>query len=155
MCRTTPHTQKKAPTDKASGPPRLLLSLDSCSMEDQQPPTKPSIAYSGLVICGGLVASEVFCRYMFAHYQHLHPLLENETNRQILARHLGVDTLSLGILGLLGWNARKIIWSVVEEWAYGKKGAVQMDDYNKRMFAVHPEGVRIATFFFWYQVKNS
>jgi len=124
-------------------------------MEDQQPPPHPSIAYSGLMIVGGLVASEMLLRFVLEQIQHLHPVLEPEVHRQILARHLGVDVLSLGILGWLGWQARHIVWGVVDEWLWGKKGAAKKAAYKSRLFTVHPEATRIATFFFWYQVKNS
>jgi len=117
-------------------------------MDDQQPPPNHSIAYSGLVIVGGLIASEIFFRLVLEQCKDLHPVLEPEVHRQILARHLGVDVLSLGILGWLGWQAREIVWMVVDGTA--KKAA-----YKSRLFAIHPEATRIATFFFWYQVKNS
>mmetsp|Transcript_7466 Transcript_7466/g.9714 ORF Transcript_7466/g.9714 Transcript_7466/m.9714 type:complete len:312 (-) Transcript_7466:434-1369(-) len=154
MCKNDTKV-KPGQSGGGGGPPRLLLSLDSCSFEDQHPPPKPSIAYSGVVILGGLIASEMLCRYVLEQVQYLHPLLEIEINRQILARHVGVDTIALIILVSMAWNCRAIIWSVVDEYAYGKKGAVVPAAYMNRLFKVHPEAVRIAVFFFWYQVKNS
>uniref|UniRef100_A0A7S3DNK8 TLC domain-containing protein n=1 Tax=Entomoneis paludosa TaxID=265537 RepID=A0A7S3DNK8_9STRA len=140
---------------KTAGPPRLLLSLDSCALDDQQPPPHVSIAYSGVVIVGGLLASEMLWRLGLEYLQDLHPVLEPELHRQILARHMGVDVLSLGILAVMGWRARSIVWMVFEQWFFGKKGAVAPAAYMNRMFTKHPEATRIAVFFFWYQVKNS
>lgn len=132
----------------------VLLTLDAYARREQQPPTTASICYTGAVILGGLMLSEMISRYFFFQIKDLHPILAKEVNRHILARHLGVDCLSLLLLSLMGWQARSIVWNVMEAWFGGKKGAVPPAAFMNRFYTVHPESVRISMFFLWYQVKN-
>lgn len=144
----------KQQTSSRVPPPRLLLSLDSCSSEDEHPPQRPSILLSGVAILCFLVSTEQFCRFAFWSIRGWHPILEDETSRQILARHFGVDVTSLFLLALMGWQARHIISDVTDEWLLGKKGSVAAAGYMNRLYKVHPESIRIGLFFFWYQAKN-
>jgi len=128
---------------------------DSKNQIDEPPPSRLYVAISGLVILGGMMASEMLWRCILENVQHAHPILEQQVNRHILARHLGVDTLSICIIAISGWRARSIVWNVMEEWVYGKRHAVVPADYKNRLFKTHPKVTQIAIFFFWYQVKNS
>ena len=83
----------------------------------------------------------------------LHPILEDETNRFILARHIGVDFLSCFIVAALGWNARHIAYDMVTA-TFGGKNAMAPAGFEQRVFTYHPAAFRIALFFFAFQVKN-
>lgn len=110
-------------------------------------PPMLSCFVSGLLFVAFLFACEHFGRLVFFHNQHWHPLLEIETNRQILARHVFVDTLSCTICAWLGWSCRDFaLYPVLS----GKFAST----YQQRLFTYNPAAFRIALVFFWYQVKN-
>jgi TLC domain len=151
----------------SSRPPRLLLSLESYSSSRngidhgvdkkkdnastpnfRMSPPLSSCLFTGMVFVAFLVACEQFGRYVFEQNQHWHVLLENETNRQILARHVFVDTLSCTICALLGWASR------YESFYPIMNGTIPLAGYEQRLFAYSPHGFRVSLFFFWYQIKN-
>lgn len=80
-------------------------------------------------------------------------MLEDATNRAILARHVGVDTLSCFVVAILGWKASHINQDMVDAVLRGKKSMPVA--YENRVFKYHPEAVRIALFFLAYQLKNT
>lgn len=113
-------------------------------------------------------------RYVIYEYRYLVPeILEDATNRHILARHLGVDALSCFFCAYFGWQGRKI-WENLLFAAFdfsGKKSSgaekekkkdgkndvssyMPRAGYMDRMFSYHPIGYQCSIFFFWYQVKN-
>jgi hypothetical protein len=94
-----------------------------------------------------------FCHRELCCRQHLHPLFEDETNRNILARHIGVDALSCFIVAYLGWKARHILQDMIDAAVWKKKSMPKA--YENRMFKYHPEACRICLYFFAYQVKNT
>jgi hypothetical protein len=81
-------------------------------------------------------------------------LLEDPTNRGILARHVGVDALSCFVVAGLGWRARYINQDIVDATLRGKKGAMPVA-FENRVFKYYPEAMRISLFFFAYQIKNT
>lgn len=88
-------------------------------------------------------------RSVFLSYQHLHPLLEVEVNRQILARHLFVDTFSCAVVATLGWFLRDYsLYPVL-------KRQVPLAGFEQRLFTYNPSAFRLSLFFFAYQIKNS
>jgi TLC domain len=145
-------------------PPRLLLSLESYSTHGSDDhkknddkassattsmsPPLSSCLFTGLVFVSFLIVCEQLGRLLLWRYQHWHVLLENVTNRQILARHLFVDTLSCTICALCGWLSRK------ESFYPFLNGTVAVADYQQRLFSFSPHAFRVSLFFFWYQVKN-
>jgi TLC domain len=153
-----------SPSIARKGPPRLLLSLESYSShgsdnhkkhDDQKPsatlsmnPPLSSCLFTGLVFVSFLVVCEQLGRLLFERHQHWHVLLENATNRHILARHLFVDTLSCAICALCGWLSRK------ESFYPFVNGTISAADFEQRLYAFSPHGFRVSLFFFWYQVKN-
>ena len=80
-------------------------------------------------------------------------MLEDETNRNILARHIGVDALGCFIVAYWGWKARHIMQDMVDCVIYGKNTMPLA--YENRMYKYHPESCRIILFFFFYQIKNT
>lgn len=122
----------------------------------------------------GLTIGFIFCflwivehtlRYVLVSNQHLHPLLEDETKRNILARHIGVDTLSCFVVAFFGWKARYIlqeVWDTLRrkrltETVIARKKPPQQplsEAYDNRLFRYHPEAARIMVFFAAFQFKN-
>jgi hypothetical protein len=80
-------------------------------------------------------------------------LLEDETNRNILARHIGVDSFSCFVIAYLGWKARHIVQEMIDAVVWRKKSMPKA--YENRMFKYHPEACRICLYFLAYQVKNT
>lgn len=143
----------------------ILWRLSDYARKDQQPPTTAAFLATGAVIVSGLVAAEMACRFILFQIQDWHVLLEQEVNRQILARHIAVDCWCLFLLACMGWMARSIVWHVLEAWFGGcfvgrsSNGSrvpvtVPAGGYLNRFYTVYPEALRISMFFLWYQVKN-
>jgi TLC domain len=160
MCLTSKSSSSSSTT------PYLLFSVDSFaqptatkseanavkqSTAQLQPYSHPpliSCLLSGLVFCLFLLASEHFGRFLLARNQHWHVLLEQETNRQILARHFFVDCFSCTLCAYLGWQTRReSLYPVL-------RGTIPVAGYEQRLFTYSPAGFRLALVFFWYQVKN-
>jgi hypothetical protein len=80
-------------------------------------------------------------------------LFEDETNRNVLARHIGVDSGSCFFVAYLGWKARHILQPMVDATLRGKNAMPKA--YENRMFQYQPEAARITLFFFAYQIKNT
>ena len=150
----TSTTNSPTTTTTNTTTPRVLLTLDSYAKNEDQPPTSGSIFITGVVILIGLICSEMIFRLFFFLIKDWHSILQEEVNRQILARHIGVDSFALFLLTLMGWQGRSIVKDIFDEWFFGKKGAFATAAYLKRFYTVHPEAVRISMFFMWYQVKN-
>eukprot|EP00934_Nitzschia_sp_Nitz4_P003336 Nitzschia sp. Nitz4//scaffold250_size28497//16634//17659//NITZ4_008126-RA/size28497-processed-gene-0.13-mRNA-1//1//CDS//3329544219//3326//frame0 len=148
----------KQPESKdVNASPRLaLVSLESYSADG--PLGKPKgqeLITTGVIAIVFLIASEHFLRFLFASVQHWHPILQVETNRMILARHLGVDALSCFIVTFLGWDASKTIGSdMIDAIFRGNRRAVPVA-FENRVFKYHPESLRLTLFFFAYQIKNT
>jgi TLC domain len=90
----------------------------------------------------------------FLSIQDSHPVFEDETHRNILARHVGVDAFSCFVVAALGYQARHIVQDLVDA-ALGRKQNAMPVAYEQRMFTYQPEAARITLFFFAYQVKNT
>eukprot|EP00542_Grammatophora_oceanica_P014477 CAMPEP_0194047744 /NCGR_PEP_ID=MMETSP0009_2-20130614/25364_1 /TAXON_ID=210454 /ORGANISM="Grammatophora oceanica, Strain CCMP 410" /LENGTH=260 /DNA_ID=CAMNT_0038693437 /DNA_START=320 /DNA_END=1102 /DNA_ORIENTATION=+ len=95
-------------------------------------------------------------RAFFFNIKHLEPVLEDETNRHILSRHIGVDTMSCLIVSYMGWTARHIMQEMYDAVMLGRNNpkAMSKEGYEKRIFQYYPETARICVMFFAYQTKN-
>lgn len=182
MCRLTKNTTTTTNTktlSRSNSNVRVLFTLKSFESSDDENtkngsrydiPNFASCFVTGCIIIVGLLGAEFALRYVFEQNQQWHPLLENETNRQILARHLGVDTLSCLICVVLGLLARDLCMDVLnlfvpksnnhkgKDDADDKKSklvALHPADYGERLFSFHPSAFRLSLFFFCYQVKNT
>ena len=80
--------------------------------------------------------------------------MEDETNRNILARHIGVDAVSAFVVTYLGWSARHVVQDLIDATIGGKKNAMPIA-YEGRMFTYQPEAQRLTLFFVAYQLKNT
>lgn len=94
-------------------------------------------------------------RHVIAQYAYLDPILENETNRAILARHLGVDFICLAICAYIAISNRHVCADMITHGlSYGKSDSMSEDGFEERIFKYHPGSQRLLTMFFVYQVKN-
>lgn len=116
-------------------------------------PSKVSQLGTMAIIIAVLVGIETLLRRFFYSIQDSHPILEEEVNRWILARHIGVDALSCFVVAFLGYTSR----SVVQEMLPGRAGGATLTagGYEARMFTYHPAAQRITVFFVAYQLKNT
>jgi hypothetical protein len=135
-------------------PPRLMVSLDSFSGKDGGPPSFASCAITSLAIIAFLTTMEMSMRHLLVSYQASHPILENETNRNILARHVAVDVLACAIVFGMGWSSRHLCAGVTDAVFFGKPNAMPDAGHETRLFTYHPAGFRVSLFFFAYQIKN-
>lgn len=154
---------------------RLLFTIKSFELcGNEIYPNLLSFLVSGSMILLTLCSIEYVLGYILYRQQSLHPLLLIEVNRQILARHVGVDALSCFICCLLGYHGKHLlddIFTIVfkkqhqqphsdKEYDNDKNKAEKQQlmhtkDYGLRLFRYHPEAFRVSFFFFWYQVKNT
>lgn len=144
-------------SDKVTGAEQnrglFMFSIESFSGHNGVPNAKSQFS-TGAVIILILMAIEMSLRQFFASIKDFHPVLENETSRHILARHIGVDTLSCFVVAFLGWKARYVVQPLVDATIGGKKNAMPVA-YEGRMFTYHPECQRLILFFVAYQIKNT
>jgi hypothetical protein len=92
-----------------------------------------------------------------AKFAHLDPILQNETNRQILARHIATDFSSLVYCAYLAISQRHICHELLLACPLLNKqssDSMRKDDYQKRVYNYHPGCQRLMLIFFVYQVKN-
>jgi len=129
---------------KANKPWNLLIRQDAFA---GGPPNVQSCLTSGLLFLLLLTASEQSFRFFLSSIQQLHPLLEVNHHRCIVARYVGVDALCCVIVSIAGWRARHI-------WFSSKPPATTISGYDHRLYAYHAAAFRVAFFFFCYQVKD-
>jgi len=135
-------------TSKKSSP-LLCIALSSYG----SPLNNAQCAVTGSAIIVLLIISEFIFNKIL---KDAHPLLEDELNRQILARHVGVDVLSCCICALLGYLARDHVMDLFVPIFGAKEGQEKFNiaAYDKRLFTYYPEAYRLSLFFFAYQLKN-
>eukprot|EP00529_Nitzschia_sp_RCC80_P031194 CAMPEP_0113497674 /NCGR_PEP_ID=MMETSP0014_2-20120614/30754_1 /TAXON_ID=2857 /ORGANISM="Nitzschia sp." /LENGTH=363 /DNA_ID=CAMNT_0000391625 /DNA_START=219 /DNA_END=1311 /DNA_ORIENTATION=+ /assembly_acc=CAM_ASM_000159 len=173
MCRKPGQQLKEQRSDGSSS--MFLFSKESFSEEcfnntskksddNKVPPSTTNrnmaLFVTGSIIVGLLVVVEMTLRQVFTYYQDFHPIFHNETNRNILARHVGVDAFSCFVVAYLGWKARHLMQDIVDSTFLGSNKTddnknKKMGTYEDRMFKYQPEAARICLFFFAYQVKNT
>jgi hypothetical protein len=83
----------------------------------------------------------------------MNQVFEDETNRHILAKNLGVDTFSCFICAYLGWSNRSFLMGVIKA-AMGDKKAMDPSGAESRGFSYNPAAFFLSTFFLSYQLKN-
>lgn len=131
----------------------LLLTSKSFESSDGSQPTVLSIWMTVGTLVAGLVAIEQAVRFLLLSYQHTHPILENETNRLILARHIGIDTLCCVVVAMIGLKNINVYKNVLPGLSSEKK-PMTVAGFETRLFTPIPAGQHIALMFFAYQVKN-
>jgi len=131
----------------------FLFSLESYSGHNGVPNTTLQLRTVAAIILI-LFIIEFSLRQFFNSIREWHPVLEDETNRKVLARHIGVDAFSCFVVAYLGWEARHVVQDLIDATIGRKKNAMPVA-YEGRMFTYHPEGQRVALFFASYQLKNT
>jgi len=142
-------TQNGTSSKKCGVERTTRLHLTAESFEHQ--PTVSSLVLTGCFLIAVLVAIEQLGRYVLGLAQNLHPILESEINRQVLARHAFVDCTSLFVIAFLAVRNRHIL-SELRDGFLGRKEVPK--PFENRCFMYHGEAFRILTIFSVYQVKN-
>jgi len=130
-----------------------MFSIESFSGHNGAPNAMSQFA-TGSVIILILLSIEMSLRRIFALIKDFHPVLEDEVNRQILARHIGIDAFSCFSVGFLGFRARHILQPLVDATIGGKRNRMPAA-YEGRMYTYHPEVQRIVLYFVAFQIKNT
>lgn len=86
--------------------------------------------------------------------QDIHPILEDETNQMILARHLGVDFTCCAAVAWIGCANRHHMSDLFGSFlSLGKKTVDEA--YEDRLFKFIPGGNHVLVMFMAYQIKNT
>jgi len=85
--------------------------------------------------------------------QVLHPVLEQKSNCEILARNLGVRALSTFVIAFCGIKNMHLYKDLVFDFLKGSN-ATKASAFEDRLFKYHPCGHRCALLFCSYQVIN-
>jgi hypothetical protein len=102
-----------------------------------------------------LFVLEHMTRYIIAQFASVDPVLEDETNRHILARHIAVDFISLVMCAYVAITNRHSCAEIIKHGlSYGKSDSMGEEGSDDRMFTYIPGSQRLMTMFFVYQVKN-
>lgn len=150
MCGPTKIASKSTTTAEKG---LLLFSVESYKGHDGIPSAK-SRFFTVAVLLLILLAIEMSFRQFFSSIKDMHPILEDETSRQILARHVGVDATSCFVVATLGWRARHVAQDFIDA-IFGKRKNAMPLAYEGRMFTYQPEAQRVTLFFLAYQLKNT
>uniref|UniRef100_A0A7R9WMQ1 TLC domain-containing protein n=1 Tax=Craspedostauros australis TaxID=1486917 RepID=A0A7R9WMQ1_9STRA len=131
----------------------LLLSVDSYVGEKGGLPCRKKMAVTGAFFFTVLLIIEKIMQAYFDSIKDSHWVLASETNRHILARHIGIDSLSCFVVAYLGYKCRHMLMPIYNTVILGKND-MPPAGYDKRLFTYQPESQRINLFFFSYQIKN-
>ncbi len=136
----------------------LILLLTSGSflqtVKDKKTPTKPSkksVCLTIAVLVTFLVLSELLHRYAIGLFlMDYHPLFAVEKHRNVLARHIGVDSFACLIISFIAYINRHLLHDV---WTF-KRSSDPQKAYD-RIHTYHPEAHRVLMFFIAYLVKGT
>jgi TLC domain len=91
----------------------------------------------------------------YIYMKDWHTILSSETNRYILARHLGVDSLSCFVCAYMGWSYRHPFLTNIYQAAWkGKSSAFPASAAEHRGYTYSPKSFYLSLFFLAYQIKN-
>eukprot|EP00546_Thalassionema_frauenfeldii_P004727 CAMPEP_0178922672 /NCGR_PEP_ID=MMETSP0786-20121207/16290_1 /TAXON_ID=186022 /ORGANISM="Thalassionema frauenfeldii, Strain CCMP 1798" /LENGTH=267 /DNA_ID=CAMNT_0020597075 /DNA_START=186 /DNA_END=989 /DNA_ORIENTATION=+ len=108
---------------------------------------------TSMLFVGFLACIELAGRVLIEQMQGISPVLDDETNRKILARHLFVDALSCFILFYLGWNNRAFTLRVLKAFS-GDSKALPVASAESRALAYDNKSYFLCIWFLSYQLKN-
>lgn len=131
--------------------PLFMTSTKDCG--STVPPVSSTLATASVMILA-LAVTEHLTRALLLSFKDSHDILQNETNRFILARHLGVDTLSCFICAYMGWANRSPFLTNVLKAAMGDAKAFPANAAEHRGYSYAPSSFYLSTFFLAYQLKN-
>jgi len=131
---------------------RLLLTTESFGNDTI--PDKKSTFLTMASIVAILFAIEHTIRAVLFAFKDIHPILEDETNQMILARHVGVDFTCCVAVSWIGIANRHHMSDLLD--SFFSLGKRTMDgNFENRLFKFIPGGNHVLLMFFAYQVKNT
>jgi len=145
---------------KPSSPPmRVLLSKQSLSLsKDHGPLDMPSVSLTVAIVVLVLFALEhLVARPALENMKDLHPILEIEMNRFVIARHIGVSFVSCVAVSIVGLLGRHHMSDLLESFfSFGKKNTMVLnrEGFERRLFEFRQEGSLVLLLFLGYQMKN-
>jgi len=139
----------KGPTTDQSHPV-LLLSSKACGAS---PPPVKSTVTTAILFVGFLACMEGLGRFLLEQMQGFNHVLEDETNRKILARHLFVDAFCCFACFLLGWSNRAFTFRVLKAFN-GDNKALPTASAESRALAYDNKSYFLCICFLSYQLKN-
>lgn len=131
----------------------LLLSSESFQCSDEKgekilaPSKFASIATVGILVILLVISEQIHRIFIDTYASDIHPVLHDETNRHILARHIGVDALSCLLVSYFGFKNRHILGELM---TFRR----DMDGCHRRIYTYQPAGHQVLLYFFAFQVKN-
>jgi len=148
---------------------KLLLKLESYH-ESNDPdgkrrlnssrPSQLSTCITLSVLILFFILIEQFSRYfIYTFIRGLDPIFDDEKNRHILARHIGVDALACAIVSYLGYMNRQPLSEVLNIADVGRVNIASLlklktKGASRRIYGYVPEGHQLLIFFLAYQMKN-
>ena len=149
---------------------KLLLQLQPYHAKDKESggskpirPSRLSSLVTSMIIVLFFTLLEQICRYLiYTYLKDVHSIFENERNRHVLARHIGVDAVASGIVSYLGYRNRRHLSDVHNigrdsiTFAFSKSNSntKERKGASKRIYDYVPEGHHLLVFFIAYQIKN-
>jgi hypothetical protein len=164
MCRPTRAPPKKKHslllTTESFGPSAKIDKKKNDDADDtivdplHLAPSIPSTLVTLAFVVGIFVSIEQTLRFVFDAYQHVHPMLsESERNRNILARHIGVDAMACFAVAVVGMRNAHLL-DDIKAHTFGRSDSMKPEDYKRRMFTYHPAAQQTLLLFLAYQIKN-
>jgi hypothetical protein len=92
-------------------------------------------------------------RFIIAQFAYVHPILENERNRQVLSRHIGTDFVACALCAWTGCQALSPHLDTIRA-RFWDSSVVIDADYKTRLWAYIPGAHNTLLMFAAYQVKN-
>ena len=174
MCRPDANATSAAPSTLKRSSSSLLLTHDSFVFPDipdkddelkhqkRNPhlhglngPSLPSTLLTVAFYVGVLFFLEHVTRHVIAQFAYVDPVLENERNRHILARHIAVDFITLVMCAYIAITNRHVCRDMIQHGiSFGRSNSMMDENFAERIFKYHPGSQRLMTIFFVYQVKN-
>ena len=147
--RSRPRSQRKH---------ALLLTAESFHCTDEKgekgplPPSQTSTLFTVAFLVLALIINEQLYRLLFdtSSVIDLHPILQDQRNRHILARHIAVDGFACAIVAFLGYTNRHLL----QKHQLTALNRQNSDGFQSRMHGYTPAGHQVLLFFFAYQCKN-
>ena len=94
-------SSRSKPCYKSPSPPPKRLLLTTADFGTEAPPMSSTI-FTMMFWVAVFALCEHGLRYIFGHFQHLHPILEDRNSRWVLARHIGTDFVACALCAVTG-----------------------------------------------------
>lgn len=122
----------------------VLSSVESFEIdEDGLTPSYTALVSTMGVVILSLYFVEQGLRQFLISIQDAHPVLQSDYNRDVAARHIGVNAFSCFVVAVFGWKARHLIY---------KEFSAKVP--HNRVYLYDPQAARIMLYFAAFQIKN-